>query len=74
VPLDDPRLPTLMGNYKVPHFDAKGAAESTTSIPNTAAAAAWPPRVNCTRGCRTSPPGPRATRHAQALRAAAGVG
>jgi len=27
VPLDDDRLPTLMGNYKVPHFDAKGQAD-----------------------------------------------
>lgn len=24
VPLSDDRMPTLMGNYKVPHFDAKG--------------------------------------------------
>lgn len=24
VPLDDPRMPTLMGKYKVPHFDSKG--------------------------------------------------
>ena len=24
VPLDDDRMPTLMGKYKVPHFDAKG--------------------------------------------------
>lgn len=24
VPLDDQRMPTLMGEYKVPHFDAKG--------------------------------------------------
>lgn len=24
VPLNDTRMPTLMGNYKVPHFDAKG--------------------------------------------------
>jgi uncharacterized protein YbjT (DUF2867 family) len=24
VPLDDPRMPTLKGKYKVPHFDAKG--------------------------------------------------
>jgi uncharacterized protein YbjT (DUF2867 family) len=24
VPLDDPRLPTLQGSYKVPHFDSKG--------------------------------------------------
>jgi uncharacterized protein YbjT (DUF2867 family) len=26
VPLDDDRMPTLMGRYKVPHFDAKGEA------------------------------------------------
>jgi len=28
VPLSDNRMPTLMGNYKVPHFDAKGEANS----------------------------------------------
>ena len=27
VPLDDDRMPTLMGSYKVPHFDAKGEAD-----------------------------------------------
>jgi uncharacterized protein YbjT (DUF2867 family) len=27
VPLSDPRMPTLMGKYKVPHFDAKGEAD-----------------------------------------------
>ena len=26
VPLDDDRMPTLQGKYKVPHFDAKGEA------------------------------------------------
>ena len=26
VPLEDTSMPTLMGNYKVPHFDAKGEA------------------------------------------------
>ena len=26
VPVDDARIPTLMGRYKVPHFDAKGEA------------------------------------------------
>ncbi len=26
VPLDDSRMPTLMGKYKVPHFDGKGEA------------------------------------------------
>ena len=29
VPLSDPRMPTLMGKYKVPHFDAKGEADGT---------------------------------------------
>jgi uncharacterized protein YbjT (DUF2867 family) len=28
VPLDDDRMPTLMEKYKVPHFDAKGEADS----------------------------------------------
>jgi uncharacterized protein YbjT (DUF2867 family) len=27
VPLDDPRIPTLMDRYKVPHFDAKGESD-----------------------------------------------
>jgi uncharacterized protein YbjT (DUF2867 family) len=27
VPLEDERMPTLMGKYKVPHFDAKGEAD-----------------------------------------------
>ena len=27
VPLDSEQMPTLMGNYKVPHFDAKGEAD-----------------------------------------------
>ncbi|NTV75765.1 MAG: NmrA family NAD(P)-binding protein, partial [Holophaga sp.] len=28
VPLTDDRMPTLMGTYKVPHFDAKGSADA----------------------------------------------
>jgi uncharacterized protein YbjT (DUF2867 family) len=28
VPLDDDRMPTLMGKYKVPHFDGKGEADA----------------------------------------------
>ena len=28
VPLDDDRVPTLRGKYKVPHFDAKGEADA----------------------------------------------
>jgi uncharacterized protein YbjT (DUF2867 family) len=38
VPLDDARMPTLMGHYKVPHFDAKGEAEaffSEAGVPTT---------------------------------------
>ncbi len=38
VPLSDDRMPTLMGKYKVPHFDAKGEgnkAFSERSVPTT---------------------------------------
>jgi uncharacterized protein YbjT (DUF2867 family) len=38
VPLDDDRMPTLMGKYKVPHFDAKGeanAAFTAQGVPTT---------------------------------------
>ncbi len=38
VPLDDDRMPTLMGRYKVPHFDAKGEADAIFSelgVPTT---------------------------------------
>ena len=38
VPLDDDRMPTLMGKYKVPHFDAKGEADAqftSRGVPTT---------------------------------------
>lgn len=38
VPLDDPRMPTLHGKYKVPHFDAKGEADglfAAAGVPTT---------------------------------------
>jgi uncharacterized protein YbjT (DUF2867 family) len=36
VPLSDPRMPTLMGRYKVPHFDAKGEADALfAALPTT---------------------------------------
>jgi uncharacterized protein YbjT (DUF2867 family) len=38
IPLDDPRMPTLMGKYKVPHFDSKGEADShfaQSGVPTT---------------------------------------
>lgn len=38
VPLSDNRMPTLMGNYKVPHFDSKGEADryfTESGVPTT---------------------------------------
>jgi uncharacterized protein YbjT (DUF2867 family) len=38
VPLDDDRMPTLMGEYKVPHFDAKGSSNqffTDAGVPTT---------------------------------------
>jgi uncharacterized protein YbjT (DUF2867 family) len=38
VPLSDDRMPTLMGKYKVPHFDAKGEANhffTDAGVPTT---------------------------------------
>jgi uncharacterized protein YbjT (DUF2867 family) len=38
VPLSDDRMPTLMGKYKVPHFDAKGEADrifTEVGVPTT---------------------------------------
>jgi uncharacterized protein YbjT (DUF2867 family) len=38
VPLTDDRMPTLMGKYKVPHFDAKGEADhlfTDAGVPTT---------------------------------------
>ena len=38
VPLSDPRMPTLLDKYKVPHFDAKGEADAlfaAAGVPTT---------------------------------------
>jgi uncharacterized protein YbjT (DUF2867 family) len=36
VPLSDPRLPTLLGRYKVPHYDGKGEADAAFArLPTT---------------------------------------
>lgn len=43
-PLDDGRLPTLQGKYKVPHFDAKGEADAIFAAegpPTSYLLAAW---------------------------------
>jgi uncharacterized protein YbjT (DUF2867 family) len=44
IALDDTRLPTLMGKYKVPHFDTKGEADrifAEESAPTSYLLAAW---------------------------------
>ena len=38
IPVGDPRMPTLMGRYKVPHFDAKGESDrffAEAGVPTT---------------------------------------
>ncbi len=38
IPVSDPRMPTLQGRYKVPHFDAKGEANdlfASAGVPTT---------------------------------------
>ncbi|MDX1408998.1 MAG: NmrA family NAD(P)-binding protein, partial [Saprospiraceae bacterium] len=44
VPLDDDRMPTLQGKYKVPHFDGKGASDkyfAENGVPTTYALASF---------------------------------
>jgi uncharacterized protein YbjT (DUF2867 family) len=44
VPLSDNRMPTLRGKYKVPHFDAKGEADTfftELGVPTTFLLASW---------------------------------
>jgi uncharacterized protein YbjT (DUF2867 family) len=44
IPLSDDRMPTLMGQYKVPHFDAKGESDkyfSDAGVPVTFSRAAF---------------------------------
>ena len=58
IPLDDVRLPTLNGQYKVPHFDAKGAVDqvfATEAAPTTYLMAAfyWDNFIHFGMGPRT---------------------
>lgn len=62
VPLSDPRLPTLKGRYKVPHFDAKGEADAvfaSESGPTTYLLAAfyWDNFIGFGMGPRKGPDG-----------------
>jgi uncharacterized protein YbjT (DUF2867 family) len=62
VPLDDDRLPTLQGKYKVPHFDAKGAmnrvfAEEAAPTTYLLAAFYWENFIYFGMGPRKAPDG-----------------
>lgn len=62
VPLDDDRMPTLMGRYKVPHFDAKGEANrafTDRGVPTTFLVASfyWDNLVHFGMGPKRGPDG-----------------
>lgn len=62
VPLDDNRLPTIQGKYKVPHFDAKGSmdhvfAEDAAPTSFLLAAFYWENFVRSGMGPRKGPDG-----------------
>ena len=62
IPLADPRLPTLQGKYKVPHFDAKGEADAVfaaEAAPTTYLMAAfyWENFIYFGQGPRKGPDG-----------------
>ncbi|MGH9681795.1 MAG: NmrA/HSCARG family protein [Candidatus Acidiferrales bacterium] len=62
VPLDDNRMPTLQGNYKVPHFDAKGASDhffTDAGVPTTFLLTSfyWDNFVNVGMGPKKGPDG-----------------
>jgi uncharacterized protein YbjT (DUF2867 family) len=62
VPLSDDRMPTLMGEYKVPHFDAKGEADEAfrqAGVPTTFLLAAfyWDNFIHFGAGPKPGPDG-----------------
>ena len=62
VKLDDPRMPTLMGKYKVPHFDVKGEADDyfrATGVPTTCLLTSfyWDNLIHFGMGPKTGPDG-----------------
>lgn len=62
VPLSDDRMPTLMGKYKVPHFDAKGEADglfTELGVPTTFLLASfyWDNFIHFGMGPRRGPDG-----------------
>lgn len=62
VPLDDDRMPTLQGRYKVPHFDAKGVANqefTKRGVPTTFLLTSfyWDNAINFGTGPKPGPDG-----------------
>jgi uncharacterized protein YbjT (DUF2867 family) len=62
VPLSDERMPTLMGDYKVPHFDAKGESDAVfreLGVPTTFLLTSfyWDNLINFGMGPRRGPDG-----------------
>jgi uncharacterized protein YbjT (DUF2867 family) len=62
VPLSDARMPTLMGQYKVPHFDVKGEADAyfrATGVPTTFLLTSfyWDNLIHFGMGPRSGPDG-----------------
>ena len=62
IPLSDKRMPTLMGRYKVPHFDAKGEADQIfrdLSLPVTFLLTSfyWDNLINFGMGPKKNPDG-----------------
>ena len=62
VPLNDDRMPTLMGEYKCPHFDAKGEADqffTDLALPTTFLLTTfyWDNFITSGMGPRTAPDG-----------------
>jgi len=62
VPLTDDRMPTLMGKYKVPHFDAKGEADQVfrkLGLPTTFLLTSfyWDNLIHFGMGPKTGPDG-----------------
>jgi uncharacterized protein YbjT (DUF2867 family) len=62
VPLDDDRMPTLQGAYKVPHFDAKGEADryfADAGVPTTCLLTSfyWDNLIHFGMGPRPGPDG-----------------
>jgi uncharacterized protein YbjT (DUF2867 family) len=62
VPLSDPRMPTLHGKYKVPHFDGKGASDhffTDAGVPTTFLVASfyWDNFIHFGAGPKANPDG-----------------